>query len=203
MRLNVNLASQRYEDVRRFYLRWGTAIALAAALAVVLAFLAVKNYSDASQSTARIRKLQQSIAGLQRERAEAESISNRPENHDVTAQKNFWNKQIMRRSFSWTQLFNDLQRIMPARAYVNTVRPELTPEHRLKLTMEILGDKHDNALELLQRMEKSERFRGAKLLSDSFTKDQRTGTVLYKLDIETYYTPAVAGQQRSTSREGL
>ena len=203
MRLNINLASQRYEDVRSFYVRWGTAIALAAALALVLAFLAWKNYSDASDSTVRIKKLQQSIAGLQRERAEAEAISNRPENHDVMAQKNFWNRQIIRRSFSWTQLFNDLQRIMPARAYVSTVRPEITPDHRLKLAMEILGDKHDNALELLQRMEKSERFRGAKLLSDRSTKDQKTGAILYQLEIETYYTPAVAGQQRSASREGF
>jgi hypothetical protein len=202
MRLNINLASQKFEDVRRFYVRWVTAIALTAALALVLIFLAWKNYSDSSDANARIRKLQQSIAGLQRERAEAEAISNRPENHDVTAQKNFWNKQIMSRSFSWTQLFNDLQRIMPARAYVGSVHPEITPDHRLKLSLQILGDKHDNALELVQKMEKSERFRGPKINSDTWTKDQKTGGILYKLDIETYYTPAGAVQQHS-SREGL
>ena len=27
MRLNINLASQKYEDVRQFYVRWVTAIA--------------------------------------------------------------------------------------------------------------------------------------------------------------------------------
>jgi type IV pilus assembly protein PilN len=147
--------------------------------------------------------LQQSIATLQRERAEAEAISNRPENHDVTTQKNFWNKQIARRALSWTQLFNDLQRIMPARAYVSSVHPEITPDNRLKLSLEILGDKHDNALELVQKMEKSERFRGPKINSDTSTKDQKTGTTIYKLDIETYYTPTVPSQQRSTTREGL
>ena len=46
MRLNINLASQKYEDVRRFYVRWGTAIALAAVLTLLLVFLAWKNYSD-------------------------------------------------------------------------------------------------------------------------------------------------------------
>jgi hypothetical protein len=203
MRLNINLASQKYEDVRRFYLRWGMAIALTAALAVVLAFLAWKNYSDSSDSSARIKKLEQSIATLQRQRAEAEAISTRPENHDVTTQKNFWNKQIARRTFSWTQLFNDLQRIMPARAYVNAVHPEITPDNRVKLTLEILGDKHDNALELVQKMEKSERFRGPKLKSDTWTKDQKTGMTIYKLDIETYYTPTPALQQRSATGEGL
>jgi hypothetical protein len=203
MRLNVNLASQKFEDVRRFYVRWGAAIALTAALALALAFLAWKNYSDSTGSSARIKKLEQSIATLQRERAEAEAISNRPENHDVTLQKNFWNKQIARRAFSWTQLFNDLQRIMPARAYVSSVHPEITPDNRLKLTLEILGDKHDNALELVQKMEKSERFRGPKINSDTSTRDQKTGTTIYKLDIETYYTPAGGPQQRSTTREGM
>ncbi len=203
MRLNINLASQKYEDVRRFYVRWGTAIALTAALAVLLIFLAWKNYSDSSDSNARIRKLEQSIGKLERQRSEAEAISNRPENHDVTAQKNFWNKQIARRSFSWTQLFNDFQRIMPARAYVSAVHPELTPDNRLKLTLEILADKHDNALELVQRMEKSPRFRGPKINADTTTKDQKSGTTLYKLDIETYYSPAGAPQQGPAAREGF
>jgi len=203
MRLNINLASQKYEDVRRFYLRWGAAIALTAVLSLVLAFLAWKNYSDSSDSSARIKKLEQSIATLQRERAEAEAISNRPENHDVTTQKNFWNKQIARRTFSWTQLFNDLQRIMPARAYVNSVHPEITADNRVKLTLEILGDKHDNPLELVQKMEKSERFRSPKINSDTSQKDQKTGTTIYKLDIETYYTPTPVPQQRANSREGF
>ena len=203
MRLNINLASQKYEDVRRFYARWITAIGLTALLTLVLMFLAWRNYRDSSDSGARIKKLQEEIASLERERAQAEAISNRPENHDVTAQKNYWNRQIMRRALSWTQLFNDLQRIMPPRAYVSSVHPEITPDNRLKLSLEILGDKHDNPLELVQRMEKSERFRGPKLNSDTWTKDQKTGTTLYKLDIETYYTPAAIPQQRSTAREGL
>jgi type IV pilus assembly PilN-like protein len=203
MRLNINLASQKYEDVRRFYVRWGTAIALAAALMLALMFLGWKNYSDSSATSASIRKLQDEIASLQKERAQAEAISNRPENHDVTAQKNYWNRQIMRRALSWTQLFNDLQRIMPARAYVSSVRPELTPDNRVKLKLEILGDKHDNALELLERMEKSERFRSPKLNSDTSTKDQKTGAMLYKLEIETYYTPKGPSQARSTTGEAF
>jgi len=203
MRLNINLASQKYEDVRRFYMRWGTAIALAAVLTLALMFLAWKNYSDSSATSASIRKLQDEIASLQKLQAQATAISNLPQNHDVTAQKNYWNRQIMRRALSWTQLFNDLQRIMPARAYVSAVRPELTPDNRVKLKLEILGDKHDNALELLQRMEKSERFRAPRLLSDTSTKEQKTGAMLYKLEIETYYTPTGPSLSRSTTGEAF
>ena len=203
MRLNINLASQKFEDVKQFYVRWGTAIGLTAVLTVALILLAWLNYSSARSSSERIRELQGKIASLQTERAAAEEVSNRPENHDVTAQKNYWNRQFMRRSFSWTQLFNDLQRIMPARAFVSSVHPEITLDNRLKLSLEIKGDKHDNALELVQRMEKSERFRGTTLTSDSTEKDQHSGALLYKLDIVTYYQPTGAPQPRPGSREGL
>lgn len=203
MRLNINLASQKYEDVKRFYVRWATAIGLTAVLTVALILLAWLNYSSARSSSERIRELQGKIAELQKQRSAAEEISNRPENHDVTAQKNYWNRQFMRRSFSWTQLFNDLQRIMPARAFVSSVHPEITLDNRLKLSLEIKGDKHDNALELVQRMEKSERFRGTTLTSDSTEKDQHSGALLYKLDIVTYYQPAGGPQPRTGSREGL
>jgi Fimbrial assembly protein (PilN) len=203
MRLNINLASQKYEDVRRFYVRWGTAIACLALLTIVLALLAWRNYHNSVQSNARIKSLEQQIAALQRQRADAEAISNRPENHDVNIQKNFWNKEIAKRAFSWTQLFNDLQHIMPARAYLNSVHPEITPDNRVRLSLEIIGDKHENALELVQRMEKSERFRGPRIKTESTQKERTGNGTLYKFEIETYYSPAGLMQQRPATQEGF
>jgi hypothetical protein len=203
MRLNINLASQKYEDVRRFYTRWSIAIGMAAVLMLLLIGLAWINYSSSSQSSQRIKDLQQKIASLQKERSAAEAVSNLPENHDVTLQKNYWNSQINRRQLSWTQLFNDLQRIMPARAYVSSVHPETTLDNRLKLTLVIVGDTHGNGLELVQKMEKSERFRGPQINSETVQKEQRAGTQVYKFDIVTYYTPAGPPQSHANTREGL
>jgi len=203
MRLNINLASQKYEDVQQFYKRWGIAIGLSAVLMLLLIGLTVINYSSSSKSNERIKDLQAKIASLQKERAAAEVVSNLPENHDVNEQKNYWNKQINRRQLSWTQLFNDLQKIMPARAYLSSVHPEMTQDNRLRLTLVIKGDTHDNGLELVQKMEKSERFRGPQINSETAEKEQKTGAQLYKFDIVTYYTPAGTAQGHASSREGL
>jgi hypothetical protein len=203
MRLNINLASQKFEDVRQFYVRWSMAIGVAAVLLLLLIGLAVMNYSSSSKSGKRIKELEARIDSLQKERAAAERVSNLPENHDVNLQKNYWNRQINRRQLSWTQLFNDLQKIMPARAYVSSVHPEITLDNRLKLTLLIKGDTHDNGLELVKKMEKSERFRGAAISSESVEKDQKSGTQLFKFDITTYYTPAAPTQGRASAREGL
>jgi Tfp pilus assembly protein PilN len=203
MRLNINLASQKFEDVRQFYVRWSVTIGLSALLLVLLIGAAWINFTGSAKSGQRIKELQTEIADLQRQRTQAEAISNRPENHDVTAQKNYWNKQINRRQLSWTQLFNDLQRIMPARAYLSSVHPEVTPDNRLKLTLVVMGDTHDNGLELQKKMERSERFRSPQIITETTQKAQKTESPLYKFDIVTYYTPAAPTQGRTSNREGL
>ena len=203
MHLNINLASQKFEDVRRFYVRWSIGIGLAAALLLLLIGLAAMNYSSSSKSSQRIEELRARIDSLQKQRAAAERVSNLPENHDVNLQKNYWNRQINRRQLSWTQLFNDLQKIMPSRAYVSSVHPEITLDNRLKLTLMIKGDTHDNGLELVKKMEKSSRFRGAAISSESSEKDQKSGMELFKFDIVTYYTPAAPVHGRASEREGF
>jgi Tfp pilus assembly protein PilN len=203
MRLNINLASQKFEEVRQFYVRWSVAIGLAALLMVLLIGLAWINFSGSSKSSQRIKELQAEIADLQKKRAAAEAISNLPENHEITAEKNYWNKQINRRQLSWTQLFNDLQRIMPARAYLSSVHPEITQDNRLKLTLVVMGDTYDNGLELQKKMEKSERFRSPQIITETREKPQKSEAQLFKFDIVTYYSPAAPIQGRTANREGF
>jgi len=203
MRLNINLASQKYEDVRQFYVRWGTALAAALVLTVILAVLAGLNHSRSSQSTRRIKELHEKIAALEKERASAEAVENSPENRDVTGQKNYWNAQIARRTFSWTQLFNDLQKIMPGRAYVMSVAPELTRDSRLKLKLVIAAEKHDNAIDLVKRMEGSPRFRQSQITSETQQKDTRTGANTFKFEIEAFYTPSGVAAARPAAKEGM
>ena len=203
MRVNINLASQKFEDVRSFVARAGLATAILAVLTIVLAVLAWFNYSSTRNSTARIRDLQQQIGRLEQQRSEAEAIERRPENRDVTDQKNFWNRQIAQRAFSWTQLFNDLQRIMPGRAYVISVAPELTLDNRLKLKLTIGSENHENGLELVRKMEGSERFRQPVIDTEALQKEARGGNgQIFKFEIETFYRPA-GGTQVRAPREGM
>ena len=203
MRLTINLASQKYEDVRQFYVRWSIAIAVSALLLLVLMGLAWRNFSNSSESGKRIKQLQAEIANLEKERMSAEAISTLPENHDVTAQKNYWNRQINRRQLSWTQLFNDLQKIMPSRAFLSSVTPEITKDNRLKLTLTVMGDTHENGLELQKKMERSDRFRSPQIINELAQTQGRNDIPLYKFEIVTYYSPAAPMQGRNANREGL
>ncbi len=200
MRLNINLASQKYEDARAFYARWGTALGLLLLITIVLAALAWSSHSRSVQANQRIAELQKKITDLEREKTASEATLNLPENHDVREQSRFWNERILQRSFSWTQLFTDLERVMPNRAYVMSVSPVPTPEKGIKLKIVVAGETRDNANDLVKRMEQSARFRKTRIVAESSQAASKGGPPVVQFDIEADYTPppsnAVAKEER-------
>jgi type IV pilus assembly protein PilN len=207
MRVNINLASQKYEHVRQFYVRWGVVISVLAVLAVLLGTLSYLKYSRSTASARETKDLQQKIAELEKQRDQLAAVENRPENRDVTQRKKFWNTQIARRSFSWTQLLNDMQRIMPRRAFLDSVLPELTPDNRFRLRLTVTGEKRSDPQELMVRMEDSTRFHSTRPLNETIENTKPGMPPNYKFEIETYYTPtgpalspAPAQNQRGEAR---
>jgi hypothetical protein len=189
MRLNINLASQKYEDARAFYQRWGTALGLLLVLTVVLGVLAWSSHSRSVEAGRRITELQRKIADVDREKSASEAILNRSENHDVRAQARFWNDRIRQRAFSWTQLFSDLERVMPSRAYVVAVEPAPTADKHLRLKILVDGETHENANDLVKRMEGSARFRATKINVEGLQAAAKGGTPLWQFAIESDYLP--------------
>ena len=203
MRFTINLASQKYADARQFYLRWGAAVAALLLLAVFLGMRARFSYVNARQSGKHRAELQAKIKEYEQKKAKAESVLNLPENHDVREQSSFWNDLFEQKSFSWTELFTDLEKIMPGRAFVVSVSPSPTVDHRLKLKMTIAGAKVDDANELIKKMEKSERFRFPVLKVQNIMNVGK-GPPLIQFGIDTYYTPANWIQpEPAAAKEGL
>jgi len=204
MRTNINLASQKYEDVRMFVSRAGVATLAMVLFTVLLSVLAWFNYSSSRKSSAHIRELDQKINDLQQQRAKAVQVENQPENRVVMDENKYWNRQINRRGFSWTQLFNDLQKIMPGRVYVISVAPELTPDNQLKLKMTIGGESSQDLNDLVKKMEGSQKFRHTELKAQTIQKESKPGMPpLNKFDIETFYMPVATTAGRRASGEGL
>jgi len=80
---------------------------------------------------------------------------------------------------------------MPDRAYLNSVKPELTRDNRLMLKLVIAGEKPHDARELQKRMEDSARFRGSHIDTETLEKGgQKSSAPLWKFEIGTEYAPA-------------
>ena len=100
MRLNVNLATQPYQDVKRFLTRWVPMIGLVALLTAVLVYLAISGYMQSRDVNRQISELQSEMTRLDKAKSEAIAMLKRPENRDTNERSQFLNELIARKAFS-------------------------------------------------------------------------------------------------------
>jgi len=121
MKINVNLASRPYQDEGQFYRQWGTALGLVILFTGLMLLLSVQHYRNSRVEWASARQAQAKLAELQREQAQAQQILARPENRGTRDRSQFLNSAILRKSFSWTRLMEDMERVMPAGVRVTSI----------------------------------------------------------------------------------
>jgi len=169
MRVDINLATRPYEDAREFWTRWGLAVGVLVLLTLALITVAAHGWVNAGRDRQSIRQLQQQIAQLDSQRADAQAYLDLPANRSTRDQSQFLNGLIQRKAFCWTQVFADLERVMPANLHVVSLKPQLNEENQLLLDMNVAGDTRAGALDLVHRMEGSPHFQGTQLVGE----DQR------------------------------
>jgi type IV pilus assembly protein PilN len=197
MRLNINLASQPYESARRFVLVWGSGLVALAVLTVVLIAAAVSSYMGSRPIAAQTRELNARIAQLDREKTAGEALLNQPSNRELRQRSRFLNTLFARKSFSWTQVFADLEKIMPPRVRVVSIRPDFTPENQLQIHLQAIGDSRDKAIDLVRKLEQSPMFREAWVREE---KDQPNGPNSgVEFEIVAQYVPQVEAQQAQSA----
>jgi type IV pilus assembly protein PilN len=189
MRLDINLASQPYEDSRQFWMRWGTGLASAVILTLALFAITISGWFAARRDHVDIAKLKAEIAQRDQTRQTAEAYLNQPENRATRDQSQFLNELIQRKSFSWTRVLEDLEKVMPARVHLVAIHPELDEDSQLQLKLSVAGDSHDRALELARRMEDSRRFTRTHIATESFKGDSSSAGDPYEFHMEAIYVP--------------
>ena len=187
MRLDINLASQPYEDARQFWMRWGTAVGAVGLLTLVLLALDITGWVNARRDRASIAQKRAMIADRDRLRASAEEFLNRQENRNTRDMSQFLNQLIERKAFSWTRVLENLEKVMPPRVHLMSINPELDEDNQLGLKMTVAGDSRDRAIELARRMEESRRFSQTNIISER--SEQSTTGDTEQFDIVAIYIP--------------
>src|SRR5579864_9265687 len=181
MRLDINLASQPYEDARQFWMRWGTAVGALGLLTLVLLAADVTGWVNARRDRAAIAQKQAMIAERDQLRANAEHILNLPENRTTRDQSQFLNELNERKAFSWTRVLENLEKVMPPRVHLVAITPKLDEDNQLLLTMTVAGDSRDRAIELARRMEESRRFAQTNIIRESHTDTPTGDTEVFEI----------------------
>jgi type IV pilus assembly protein PilN len=193
MRLDINLASHPYEDARRFVIRWGSIVVAIALLTAGLALVVANTLLRSRDITRQIAEVRHEIEKLDREKSSGLAVLNQPQNRELRERSRFLNELIVRKAFSWTKVFSDLERIIPPRLHVMSMRPVLTEDNQLEIRLIVAGDSRDKAVDLVRRMEQSQRFRQAEVRSESAVQQTQNSTDTVQFEISAVYVPEVAG----------
>src|ERR1035437_6415072 len=181
MRLDINLASQPYEDARQFWMRWGTAVGAAGLRTLVLLTRDVTGWINARRDRAAIAEKRAMIADRDRLRGQAETTLNLPQNRATRDESQFLNELIERKAFSWTRVLENLEKVMPPRVHLMSISPQLEEDNQLGLKMTVAGDSRDRALELARRMEESRRFSQTQVTAERFTQSNTGDTEQFEI----------------------
>jgi type IV pilus assembly protein PilN len=171
MRVEINLASRPYQDEGQFYRRWGTALGLMVLLTAILIAISIRHYQESRKNWASAREAETKLAELRKEEAAAKQILAQPQNRGTRDNSQFLNAAIQRKSFSWTRLMEDLEKIMPAGIRVVSITPVLDQHNGFVLKLELEGRSREGAVELLRNMERSKRFRDSQLLDEKHAQN--------------------------------
>jgi type IV pilus assembly protein PilN len=188
MRLDINLASSPYEDLRHFWLRWGGLLAVLAVMTLGLVYSALAGWSAASKDRDLIRQCQQKIASRDQAREKALALLNRPENTSIRDRSQYLNDLFERKAFSWTKVFEDMEHVMPARLHVVSIQPEMSPDHELELKLVVAGESRDRAIELVRNMENSRHFQQTQIEQENIAVQQTPGDNV-QFEISALYVP--------------
>lgn len=175
MKFKINLASEPYENARRFYLRWVSLLLAVAVVTGALVYVSGYAWRNAHAINRKIAAERSNLDRLNRQEQADIDILNKSENRDVHDKSQVLNGLIRRKEFSWTLIFSDLEHLMPARIHVVSITPQLDKSNEIEVHMMVAGDSRDKAIELVHNMETSREFRMAKIVTENDARREDSG----------------------------
>ncbi len=176
MRISVNLASRPFVELRPLFARLRLLMAALAVLAVALGFALHVLNRKAAIASAQMDSLKAQTSAFQQERAQNEARMRQPQNAGVLERSRFLNSLFARKSFSWTAVMMDLERVLPTGVQVTSIEPVISKEGDVSIRLRVTGDR-DRTIQLVRNLERSQRFIGPRLAGESALTADRAKTL--------------------------
>lgn len=164
MQVRLNIATKPLESHRRF-------LAGAGLLALLggIAFLALgwHVYSTLRAQEALRRKEEENnnrAAILQHRRRELDDFFAKTENARLKERASFVNGIIDERSFDWTQMFMELEKLVPVGVHVVSIQPQLE-KGQMFVRLTVAATTDESKIRFIHAMENSSAFSKVELLS--------------------------------------
>jgi type IV pilus assembly protein PilN len=207
MDLTINLASQPYQRAQLILLRWQLLVSGAALMSVALLYAAITSGLSWRDTEKQVQSLEQQIAECDRVKTEAEAFLRRPDNALLRLRADLLNSMIARKAFSWTEVFTDLEHIVPAHLHVTGIQPEVNNDGQLELRLTVSGSSREAGIEVVRRLEQSSHFVQPRINSETTQTQPAKSGDRFQCSITAIYIPGFArekaGQQRAEMSTGV
>ena len=200
MKIPLNLASKPYENLRPYYTLVGVAALALVALAGLFLWKERQIRQETRSQSEQIRRLEQGLAVMRREQQDLDQWLARPEVEAIRYRSAFLNSLIARKSLSWTQLFLDIEKILPARAQVTAIHPGRNASQQAELRLTVTAAEMGPLVELLKNAEASSQFGSPVVESQRFATDRNTGGRV-TLDLRMQYRQTLPDLPPAPERE--
>jgi type IV pilus assembly protein PilN len=172
MRLQLNLATKPLEPQRRFLVSTGLVAFIAAIVFLWLGWHVYTVRKVDEELRARTGKTRQEMAKLEVQRQDLDRFFHQEENAKLHDRADFINGILDARSFNWTQMFMDLEHVLPAGVRVISIEPKQVAGHvEVKLNVGATSD--EAAWKFLRALEASKEFTEVQLQAET---TQASGT---------------------------
>jgi type IV pilus assembly protein PilN len=148
MRVRLNLATQALETHRRFLAGAGLTAFFAGLGFLALGWHVYSVRKLDAELRARTQKTRQEMARLEAQRQDLDAYFHRKDISELHDRADFINAILDARSFNWTLMFMDLERILPGGVRVISIEPKQVAGHvELKLTVGASSDETESKFE--------------------------------------------------------
>ena len=174
MRISVNLATRPFIELRPLFARLRLAMLALALLAVALGFWLHALNGRAHVAQAKMEALRAKTQQFQRERQTNEARMRQPQNMAVLERSQFLNALFAQKSFSWTAVMMDLEKVLPVGVQVTSIEPMITKQGDVNIRLRVSGER-DRAVQLVRNLETSQRFIDPRLANEAAQKQGSQG----------------------------
>jgi type IV pilus assembly protein PilN len=165
MRVHLNLATKRLETHRRFLAFSGVAVLVELVLFVILGTHFYSARKVDADLRVRTEQMREKLARLDDRRAELERYFAQKDVANLRDRAGFLNSMIDARSFDWTQMFMDLEHILPPGVRVISIEPK-QEKGRIQVKLRIGAASDEAKLKFQHSMEESMVFKDVRELHE-------------------------------------
>lgn len=176
MRARLNLATKPLETHRRFLSAAGLLAVIAGIVFLILGWNVYAARRAAADFRARTEDIRRQSLDVENQRDSLQKYFALPENAKVHDRAVFINGIIDARSFNWTQMFMDLEKVLPGGVHVVSVEPKQT-KGRVIVNLKVGAASEEAKIKFLRALESSREFTRVTLIKDNAPTSNQSGDV--------------------------